>query len=244
MLRDPSLEDAQIDGFYGLLHPVLLPYDPEGGTQQLRVGRNMNTVLPQMTSPKFSHKKSPKYFKTEFATDVFKFFEIHEWHGAMRGFGHSEHLALLTRLAGGYDAYRGEKRERRKSVVGMILRRTSAVGAADHLAVGGGGGAHRRPSVLEALTSAWTSSCHTHQASEGGGGGRGGGSGEGGGGAKAPRRTSIQMLIETAKTRGHRAGLFVSAVGDLVPQALLPAALAEGRLARQSSMERLKMAKK
>eukprot|EP00966_Prymnesium_polylepis_P148522 3430897-Prymnesium_polylepis.2 len=92
VLREPIISDQLIDSLHLILHPVLAPYDPDGATQQVRTVRNLNTVLPQVSSPKISLAKAPKYFQQDLADDIFSFFESHEWHGAMAGHGHSAKL--------------------------------------------------------------------------------------------------------------------------------------------------------
>ena len=110
LLREPLIDDLDIDRLHSMLHPTLIPWDPDGNLVHVKTVRNLNSVLPQVSSHKVSLAANPKFYQADLARVMMEWFSSHEWHGAMAGFGDSQKLALLTRLAGGFDAWRGERR--------------------------------------------------------------------------------------------------------------------------------------
>ena len=107
VLREADVSTIDIESLHGILHPCFAPFDPDGLTSQVRSARNLNAVLSQITAPKFSLTKVPKYFQKEFATELIKFFRFHGWTGAQSSDGNSQKLPLLTRLAGGMNCWKG-----------------------------------------------------------------------------------------------------------------------------------------
>jgi len=108
IVREPDLERLDMESLHGVLHPTLAPYDPDGPQTLVRATRSLNAVLPQLTFCKFSLTKNPQFYQRELATEMMAYFRANNWHGALPTLGNSSMLALLTRLAGGMGAWRGD----------------------------------------------------------------------------------------------------------------------------------------
>jgi len=110
VLREPDTESIDVDSLHGILHPTLAPYDPDGPPALVRATRGLNQVLPQLTFVKFSLASTPTFYQKELATELMQFFRTNNWTGSLPSVGNSSKLALLTRLAGGMGAWKGELR--------------------------------------------------------------------------------------------------------------------------------------
>ena len=91
-----------------MLHPTLAPYDPDGPQALVRATRSLNAVLPQLTFVKFSLQKNQQFYQRDLAAEMMAYFRSNNWHGALPTLGNSTMLALLTRLAGGMGAWKGD----------------------------------------------------------------------------------------------------------------------------------------
>jgi len=110
ILREPQTDTLEIDSLTGVLHPTLAPYDPDGPVAVVRATRSLNSVLPQLTFVKFSLAAAPQFYNVGLAREIMEFFRANNWRGAQATMGNSSKLALLTRLAGGMGAWRGDKK--------------------------------------------------------------------------------------------------------------------------------------
>jgi len=132
VLREPDADSLDTDSLHGVLHPTLAPYDPDGPPTLVRATRSLNAVLPQLTFIKFSLSKNPQFYQRELAAEMMHYFRSNNWNGAMPTLGNSTMLALLTRLAGGMGAWRGDPKllakraEKEKAKQAAVLAKEQA----------------------------------------------------------------------------------------------------------------------
>jgi len=116
VLREADTESLDVDSLHGVLHPTLAPYDPDGSQVMVRATRSLNAVLPQLTFVKFSLEATPTFWNHQLAKEMMAFFRTNNWRGAQPTTGNSSKLALLTRLAGGLNRWKGNPRLEKKVI--------------------------------------------------------------------------------------------------------------------------------
>jgi len=106
IVREPLIENIDLETLHGILHPTLAVCDMH--SRLYPSVRQLSSVLPQITSPKFALSTNPNFYQKEMASEMYKFMLDNGWHGSLPSTGNSMKLPLLTRLAGGIGAWKGD----------------------------------------------------------------------------------------------------------------------------------------